>query len=231
MLGFVKVDFGLISHILGLRLDGDSKPISYFSSRNCVGERLDSFVLNEELANSGDQVSFRHVTAVFAQESLITSDSLSSVVVLMAEEDTRSGVSDLTRVDWTTGEPCEDPTGAIMRRDPVIDEVKEVTAEPASGEPSGATGEPSSGSGKKPAVKKMPKRPAAKLMPRKKLLKVKSETASGTRQVVPGKNLFKNRETKRRQKEKWIKIQKSAKEERAMPAPPLRFHQWVEQDR
>jgi hypothetical protein len=112
-----------------------------------------------------------------------------------------------------------------MRRGPVIDEV---TAEPASGEPSGATGEPSS---KKPAMKKMPKRPAAKLMPRKKLLKVKSETASGTRQVVPGKNLFKNRETKRRQKEKWIKIQKSAKEERAMPAPPLRFHQWVEQDR
>jgi len=35
---------------------------------------------------------------------------------------------------------------------------------------------------------------------------------------VRGKNLFKNRETKRRQKEKWIKIQKSAKEERAMPA-------------
>ena len=103
-----------------------------------------------------------------------------------------------------------------MRRGPVIDEV---TAEPASGEPSGATGEPSSGSGKKPAVKKMPKRPAAKLMPRKKLLKVKSETASGTRQVVRGKDLFKNRETKRRQKEKLIKIRKSAKEERAMPAP------------
>ena len=65
----------------------------------------------------------------------------------------------------------------------------------------------------------MPKRPAAKLMPWKKLLKVKSETASGTRQVVRGKDLFKNRETKRRQKEKLIKIRKSAKEERARPAP------------
>ena len=180
MLGCVKVDLSLISNILGLRLDvadnSSSKPISCFSNRNCVlcGERLDSFVLNEELANSGDQVSFRHVKAVFAQESLNNSDSLSSVVALMAEEDARSAVSGLTRVDWTTGEPREDPTGAIMRRGPVIDEV---TAEPASGEPSGATGEPSS---KKPAVKKMPKRPAAKLMPRKKLLKVKSETASGT---------------------------------------------------
>ena len=154
--------------------------------------------------------------AVFANESLNNSDSLSSVVALMAEEDARSAVSGLTRVDWTTGEPREDPTGAIMRRDPVIDEV---TAEPASGEASGATGEPSSGSGKN-AVRKMPKRPAAKLMPRKKLLKVKGETASGTRQVVPGKNLFKNRDTKRHQKEnKWIKIQKSAKEERTMPAP------------
>ena len=185
--------------------------------------RTFGFVLSEELANSGDQVSFRHVTAVSAQESLNNSDSLPLVVALMAEEDVRSAVSGLTRVDWTTGEPREDPTGAIMRREPVIDEVKEVTAEPASGEPSGATGgseegEPASGSGKKLTVKKMPKRPAAKLMPRKKLLKVKSETASGTRQVVPGKNLFKNRETKRRQKEKWVKIQKSAKEERAMPS-------------
>ena len=54
----------------------------------------------------------------------------------MAEEDARSTVSGLTRVDWTTGQPREDPTGVIMRRDPVIEEVKEVTAELASAEPS-----------------------------------------------------------------------------------------------
>ena len=146
MLGFVKVDFGLISIIFGLCLDvvdnSCSKPISCFSNRNCVlrGERLDSFVLSGEPANSGDQDSFRHVTAVFAQGNLNNSDSLPPVIVLMAEEDARSTVSGFTRVDWTTGQPREDPTAAIMRRDPVIEEVREVTAEPASGEPSGATG-------------------------------------------------------------------------------------------
>ena len=76
MLGFVKVDFSLISNILGFCLDvcdsSYSKPISCLSNRNCVlcGERLISFVLEEELQVSGDQRSFRHVKAVFAQETL-----------------------------------------------------------------------------------------------------------------------------------------------------------------
>ena len=63
----------------------------------------------------------------------------------------------------------------------------------------------------------MPKRPAAKLMPRKKIIKVKSETGSGAK--LPGKNRFKNQETRRRQKAKWEKIKETAKEERAQPAP------------
>ena len=63
----------------------------------------------------------------------------------------------------------------------------------------------------------MPKRPAAKLMPRRKITKVKTEP--GTTAKVPGKNRFKNQETKRRQKAKWEEIKKTAKEERAQPAP------------
>ena len=66
-------------------------------------------------------------------------------------------------------------------------------------------------------MKKMPKRPAAKLMPRKRIIKVKSETGSGAK--LPGKNRFKNKETKRRQKAKWEEIKKTAREERAQPAP------------
>ena len=64
MLGFVKVDFSLISNILGFCLNvcdnSYSKPISCLSNRNCVlcGERLISFVLEEELEVSGDQRSF-----------------------------------------------------------------------------------------------------------------------------------------------------------------------------
>ena len=95
--------------------------------------------------------------AVFAQESLTNPDSLPLVVALMAEEDTRSSVSGFTRVDWTTGEPREDPTGGVMRRDAVVEEVVEASlGEPmatASGTPdtkgavSGgpATGEATSG--------------------------------------------------------------------------------------
>ena len=98
-------------------------------------------------------------------------DSLPLPVALMAEEDTRSNVSGFTRVDWTTGEPREDPTGGVMRRDAVVDEVRALSGEPAvtvSGTPDtkeavpgGPTtgeatsgekpiGEPSSGSGRKP---------------------------------------------------------------------------------
>ena len=194
MLGFVKVDFSLISNILGFCLkvcdNSYSKPISCLSNRNCVlcGERLLLFALEEELEVSGDQRSFRHVKAVFAQETLTNPDILPLVVALMAEEDTRSNVSGFTRVDWTTGEPREDPTGGVMRRDAVVDEVRAPSGEPAvtvSGTPdtkeavpggqatgeatSGEkpSGEPSSGSGRKPQVKRMPKRPAAKLMPRR----------------------------------------------------------------
>ena len=110
-----------------------SKPISCLSNRNCVlcGERLILFVLEEEQEVSGDQRSFRHVKAVFAQESLTNPDSLPLVVALMAEEDTRSNVSGFTRVDWTTGEPREDPTGGVMRRDAVVDEVRAPSGEPA----------------------------------------------------------------------------------------------------
>ena len=63
MLGCVKVDFSLISNILGLRLDvadnSYSKLISFFSNTNCVlcGERLDSFVLNEELSRRSGLIS------------------------------------------------------------------------------------------------------------------------------------------------------------------------------
>ena len=246
MLGFVKVDFSLISNILGFCLNvcdnSYSKPISCLSNMNCVlcGERLILFALKEELEDSGDQRSFRHVKAVFAQESLTNPDSLPLVVALMAEEETWSSVSGFTRVDWTTGGPREDPTGGVMRRDAVVEEVVEassgepvatvsgtpdtkeaVSGGPATGEATSGEkppGEPSSGSGpRKPQVKKMPKRPAAKLMPRKRLIKVKSETGSGTK--LPGKNRFKNQETKRRQKAKWEEIKKAAKEERAQPAP------------
>ena len=243
MLGFVKVDFSLISNILGFCLDvcdnSYSKLISCLSNRNCVlcGERLILFVLEEEQGISGDQRSFRHVKAVFAQESLTNPDSLPLAVALMAEEDTRSSVSGFTRVDWTTGGPRENPTGGVMRRDAVVEEVQATsgTQEPAvtvSGTPdtkeavSGGqatssgekpSGEPASGSGKNPQVKRMPKRPAAKLMPRKRIVKVKQEP--GTTAKVPGKNRFKNQETRRRQKAKWEEIQKTAREERAQPAP------------
>ena len=81
------------------------------------------FVLEEEQGISGDQRSFRHVKAVFAQESLTNPDSLPLAVALMAQEDTRSSVSGFTRVDWTTGEPRENPTGGVMRRDAVVEEV------------------------------------------------------------------------------------------------------------
>ena len=91
----------------------------------------------------------------------------------------------------------------------------QATGEATSGEK--PSGEPSSGSGRKPQVKKMPKRPAAKLMPRKRIVKVKLEP--GTTVKVPGKNRFKNQETRRRQKAKWEEIQKAAREERAQPAP------------
>ena len=84
--------------------------------------------MEEELEVSGDQRSFCHVKAVFAQESLTNPDSLPLVVALMAEEDTRSSVSGFTRVDWTTGEPREDPTGGVMRRDAVVEEVVEASA-------------------------------------------------------------------------------------------------------
>ena len=244
MLGFVKVDFSLISNILGFRLNvcdnSYSKPISCLSNRNCVlcGERLILFAFEEELEVSGDQRSFRHVKAVFAQESLTNLHSLPLVVVLMAEEDTRSNVSGYTRVDWTTGGPREDPTGGVMRRDAVVGEVVEAssgeptatvsgtpdtkeavsgrlaTGEATSGEK--PLGEPSSGSGKKPQVKKMPKRPAAKLMPWKRLIKVKSETGSGAK--LPGKNRFKNQETKRCQKAKWAQVKEDAQKERSQPS-------------
>ena len=241
MLGFVKVDFSLISNILGFCLDvcdnSYSKPISCLSNRNCVlcGERLILFVLEEGQGISGDQRPFRHVKAVFAQESLTNPDSLPLAVALMAEEDTRSSVSGFTRVDWTTGGPRENPTGGVMRRDAVVEEVQAPSGEPAvtvSGTPdtkeavSGGqattsgekpSGEPSSGSGKNPQVKRMPKRPAAKLMPRKRIVKVKQEP--GTTAKVPGRNRFKNQETRRRQKAKWEEIQKTAREERAQPAP------------
>ena len=95
----------------------------------CAEETFALFVLEEELQASGDQRSFRHVKAVFAQESLTNPDSLPLAVALMAEEDTRSSVSGFTRVDWTTGEPREDPTGGVMRRDAVVEEVQ-----PPSGE-------------------------------------------------------------------------------------------------
>ena len=45
------------------------------------------------------------------------------------------------------------------------------------------------------------------------------KTEPGTTAKVPGKNRFKNQETKRRQKAKWEEIKKIAKEERAQPAP------------
>ena len=251
MLGFVKVDFSLISNILGFCLkvcdNSYSKPISCLSNRNCVlcGERLISFVLEEELQVSGDQRSFRHVKAVFAQETLTNPDSLHLAIAPMAgeEEDSKSMVSGLTRVDWTTGNPRTDPeTGEVMRRDERVMEVTEAAPEgaaasgtqeprePVSGTPdtkeaaagapvaeeSKPSGGPSSGS-KRPQVKKMPKRPAAKLMPRKRIIKVKSETGSGAK--LPGKNRFKNKETKRRQKAKWEEIKRTSKEERAQPAP------------
>ena len=251
MLGFVKVDFSLISNILGFCLkvcdNSYSKPISCLSNKNCVlcGERLILFALEEELQVSGDQRSFRHVKAVFAQESLTNPDSLPLAIAPMAgeEEDSKSMVSGLTRVDYTTGSPRKDPdTGEVMRRDARVMEVTEVAPEgaaasgtqeqrepvsgtpdtkeavagaPASGEKS--RGEPSSGS-KRPQVKKMPKRPAAKLMPRRlKVTKVKLEP--GATAKVPGKNRFKNQETKRRQKAKWEEIKRTSKEERAQPAP------------
>ena len=108
---------------------------------------------------------------MFAQETLTNPDSLPLAVALMAEEDTRSSVSGFTRVDWTTGEPREDPTGGVMRRDAVVEEVQPPSGEPAatvSGTPdtkeavpggeatSGEkpSGEPCSGSGKKPQVKR-----------------------------------------------------------------------------
>ena len=252
MLGFVKVDFSLISNILGFCLkvcdNSYSKPISCLSNRNCVlcGERLISFVLEEELQVSGDQRSFRHVKAVFAQETLTNPDSLHLAIAPMAgeEEDSKSMVSGLTRVDWTTGNPRTDPeTGEVMRRDERVMEVTEAAPEgaaasgtqeprePVSGTPdtkeaaagapvaeeSKPSGGPSSGS-KRPQVKKMPKRPAAKLMPRRlKVTKVKLEP--GTAAKVPGKNRFKNKETKRRQKATWEEIKKAAREERAQPAP------------
>ena len=205
-----------------------------------------SFVLEEELQVSGDQRSFRHVKAVFAQETLTNPDSLHLAIAPMAgeEEDSKSMVSGLTRVDWTTGNPRMDPeTGEVMRRDERVMEVTEAAPEgaaasgtqeprePVSGTPdtkeaaagapvaeeSKPSGGPSSGS-KRPQVKKMPKRPAAKLMPRRlKVTKVKLEP--GTTAKVPGKNRFKNKETKRRQKAKWEEIKKAAREERAQPAP------------
>ena len=205
------------------------------------------FVLEEEQGISGDQRSFRHVKAVVAQASLTDPRTPSPVVAQMAgeDEDSKSMVSGLTRVDYTTGNPRTDPdTGEVMRRDARVREVAETapegadasgTQEPAvtvSGTPdtkeavSGGqatssgekpSGEPSSGSGKNPQVKRMPKRPAAKLMPRKRIVKVKQEPGSTAK--VPGKNRFKNQETKRRQKAKWEEIQKTAREERAQPAP------------
>ena len=251
VLGFVKVDFSLISNILGFCLkvcdNSYSKPISCLSNRNCVlcGERLILFVLEEEQEVSGDQRSFRHVKAVVAQASLTDPRTPSLAVAQMAgeEEDNKSMVSGLTRVDYTTGRPRQDPdTGEVMRRDARVMEVTEAAPEgavasdtqeqkePVSGTPdtkeatAGAavakerpSGEPSSGSGRKPQVKKMPKRPAAKLMPRKRIIKVKSETGSGAK--LPGKNRFKNKETKRRQKAKWEEIKRTSKEERAQPAP------------
>ena len=205
-----------------------------------------SFVLEEELQVSGDQRSFRHVKAMFAQETLTNPDSLHLAIAPMAgeEEDSKSMVSGLTRVDWTTGNPRTDPeTGEVMRRDERVMEVTEAAPEgaaasgtqeprePVSGTPdtkeaaagapvaeeSKTSGGPSSGS-KRPQVKKMPKRPAAKLLPRRlKVTKVKLEP--GTTAKVPGKNRFKNKETKRRQKAKWEEIKKAAREERAQPAP------------
>ena len=64
------------------------------------------------------------------------------------------------------------------------------------------SGEPSCGSGRKPQVKRLPKRPAAKLMPRR--LKITKTTAK-----VPGKNRFKNQETKRCEKAKSEEIKKT----------------------
>ena len=140
MLGFVKVDFSLISNILGFCLkvcdNSYSKPISCLSNRNCVlcGERLILFALKEELEVSGDQRSFRHVKAVVAQESLTDPRTPSLAVAQMAgeEEDNKSMVSGLTRVDYTTGRPRQDPdTGEVMRRDARVSEIAEVAQEGA----------------------------------------------------------------------------------------------------
>ena len=53
-------------------------------------------------------------------------------------------------------------------------------------------------------------------MPRKRLIKVKSETGSGAK--LPGKNRFKNQETKRRQKAKWAQVKEVAQKERSQPS-------------
>ena len=253
MLGFVKVDFSLIPNILGFCLNvcdnSYSKPISFLSNRNCVlcGERLILFALEEELEVSGDQRSFRHVKAVVAQEFLTDPRTPSLAVAQMAgeEEDNKSIVSGLTRVDYTTGRPRQDPdTGGVMRRDAVVREIAEVAPEggaasgtqeqkepvsgtpdtkeavagaPVSGEPKPSGGQ-ASGS-RRPQVKKMPKRPAAKLMLRRRIIKVKteSEAAKGSSKV-PGKNRFKNQETKRRQKAKWAQVKEDAQKERSQPS-------------
>ena len=253
MLGFVKVDFSLISNILGFCLNvchnSYSKPISCLSNRNCVlcGERLILFALEEELEVSGDQRSFRHVKAVVAQEFLTDPRTPSLAVAQMAgeEEDNKSIMSGLTRVDYTTGRPRQDPdTGGVMRRDAVVSEIAEVAPEggaasgtqeqkepvsgtpdtkeavagaPVSGEPKPSGGQ-ASGS-RRPQVKKMPKRPAAKLMPRRRIIKVKteSEAAKGSSKV-PGKNRFKNQETKRGQKAKWAQVKEDAQKERSQPS-------------
>ena len=153
------------------------------------------------------------------------------------EKDSKSMMSGLTRVDYTTGSPRKDPeTGEVMRRDKRIMEITEVAPEgaaasgtqeqrePVSGTPntkeaaagapvaeeSNPSGEPSSGS-KRPQVKKMPKRPAAKLMPRRKITKVKTEL--GTTVKVP--RIRRRGDARRR---RWEEIKKAAREERAQPA-------------
>ena len=153
MLGFVKVDFSLISNTLGFCLnfcDNSyySKPISCLS--NCVlcGERLILFALREELEVSGDQKSFRHVKAVVAQESLTDPRTPSLAVAQMAseEEDYKSMVSGLTRVDYTTGKPRQDPaTGEVMTRDARVMEIAEAAPEGAAASATQEQTEPVSG--------------------------------------------------------------------------------------
>eukprot|EP00435_Cladocopium_sp_Y103_P057206 s793_g19.t1 len=212
MLGFVKIDFSLISNIIGLHVDvvdnSFSKPTSCLSNRNCVlcGERLESFVLCEEPASSGDQKSFRHVTALTAQDSSGSCFGSCGVFLpagaQMTEEDARLALSGLTRVDWATGQPRETPDGRVMRRDPP--EARKIPVV-HSGDPSRPGGSTEQAPVEQAPVESAPAEPAS--------------SSAGKAKATPGKNLFKNRENKRRQKQRWPEIQRASKAERTVPQP------------